>query len=36
VTGALVGMGSREHVAENLDAGRFEPLGAEAFDQVFE
>ena len=36
VTSALVGMGSRDHVAENLDAGRYDPLGAEAFDSVFE
>jgi aryl-alcohol dehydrogenase-like predicted oxidoreductase len=36
VTSALVGMGSPEHVAENVRAGTFEPLGANAFDQVFE
>ncbi len=36
VTSALVGMSSPEHVAENLDAGRFDPMGAEAFDRVFE
>jgi aryl-alcohol dehydrogenase-like predicted oxidoreductase len=36
VTSALVGMGSKGHVAENLDAGRYDPLGADAFDQVFE
>jgi aryl-alcohol dehydrogenase-like predicted oxidoreductase len=36
VTSALVGMGSPEHVAENVRAGTFEPLGASAFDEVFE
>jgi aryl-alcohol dehydrogenase-like predicted oxidoreductase len=36
VTCALVGMGSPEHVAENVAAGTFEPLGAGAFDSVFE
>jgi aryl-alcohol dehydrogenase-like predicted oxidoreductase len=36
VTSALVGMGSPEHVAENLEAGEFDPLGARAFDRVFE
>ncbi|WP_247007739.1 aldo/keto reductase [Halorientalis litorea] len=36
VTSSLVGMGSPEHVAENVDAGTFEPLGAGAFDAVFE
>lgn len=36
VTCSLVGMGSPEHVEENLDAGRYDPLGADAFDQVFE
>ncbi|SFR37779.1 aldo/keto reductase [Halogeometricum limi] len=36
VTGALVGTGSPEHVAENVAAGTFEPLGARAFDAVFE
>ena len=35
VTCSLVGMGSPEHVAENVAAGTFEPLGAEAFDAVF-
>jgi hypothetical protein len=29
-------MGSPGHVAENVDAGRHEPLGAGAFDAVFE
>ena len=36
VTAALVGTGSPEHVAENVAAGTFEPLGARAFDAVFE
>jgi aryl-alcohol dehydrogenase-like predicted oxidoreductase len=36
VTASLVGMGSPEHVGENVDAGTFEPLGANAFDAVFE
>lgn len=36
VTCALVGMGSVEHARENVDAGRYEPLGADAFDAVFE
>ncbi|MFB6165474.1 MAG: aldo/keto reductase [Haloarculaceae archaeon] len=36
VTAALVGAGSPEHVAENVDAGTFEPLGAESFDAIFE
>ena len=36
VTAALVGTGSPEHVAENVDAGRYEPLGADAFDSTFE
>ena len=36
VTAALVGMGSPGHVAENVAAGTFEPLGAGAFDAVFE
>jgi aryl-alcohol dehydrogenase-like predicted oxidoreductase len=36
VTSALVGMGSPEHVGENVDAGTFEPMGASAFDAVFE
>ncbi|WP_136715803.1 aldo/keto reductase [Halorientalis salina] len=36
VTSSLVGMGSPDHVAENVDAGTFEPLGADAFDTVFE
>jgi aryl-alcohol dehydrogenase-like predicted oxidoreductase len=36
VTCSLVGMGSQEHVEENVAAGTFEPLGADAFDAVFE
>ncbi|XVH30780.1 aldo/keto reductase [Haloferacaceae archaeon DSL9] len=36
VTCSLVGMGSPVHVAENLAAGTFDPLGAKAFDAVFE
>ena len=36
VTASLVGMGSPEHVRENVSAGAFEPLGASAFDAVFE
>jgi len=36
VTSSLVGMGSPEHVVENVAAGRYEPLGASAFDAVFE
>ncbi|KTG09707.1 oxidoreductase [Haloprofundus marisrubri] len=36
VTAALVGTKSREHVAENVAAGTFDPLGAKAFDGVFE
>jgi aryl-alcohol dehydrogenase-like predicted oxidoreductase len=36
VTSALVGMGSPEHVSENVAAGTYEPLGAGAFDAVFE
>lgn len=36
VTASLVGMGSPAHVAENVGAGRSEPLGAAAFDAVFE
>jgi aryl-alcohol dehydrogenase-like predicted oxidoreductase len=35
VTSALVGASSREHAIENVEAGRFDPLGAEAFDAVF-
>ncbi|MDZ7747408.1 MAG: aldo/keto reductase [Halobacteriales archaeon] len=36
VTSALVGMGSVEHVAENVAAGEHSPLGADGFDAVFE
>ncbi|NHN58052.1 MULTISPECIES: aldo/keto reductase [Halorussus] len=36
VTSSLVGMSDPEHVAENLGAGRFDPMGADAFDRVFE
>jgi aryl-alcohol dehydrogenase-like predicted oxidoreductase len=36
VTAALVGTGSPEHVGENVAAGRYEPLGADAFDETFE
>ena len=36
VTSSLVGTGSPDHVAENAAAGTFEPLGASAFDAVFE
>jgi aryl-alcohol dehydrogenase-like predicted oxidoreductase len=36
VTAALVGTGRRQHVAENVAAGTFDPLGARAFDAVFE
>ncbi|MFB6302242.1 MAG: aldo/keto reductase [Haloferacaceae archaeon] len=36
VTAALVGASRRDHVAENLAAGTFDPLGARAFDAVFE
>ena len=36
VTVALVGTSSPEHVPENVASGTFEPLGARAFDAVFE
>ena len=36
VTSSLVGSGDPEHVAENLAACRFDPMGADAFDAVFE
>jgi aryl-alcohol dehydrogenase-like predicted oxidoreductase len=36
VTCALVGTTDTEHVAENVAAGTFDPLGARAFDAVFE
>ncbi len=36
VTSALVGTSREAHVEENVAAGRFDPLGAETFDSVFE
>ena len=36
VVSALVGMGRPTHVREDLAAGTFDPLGASAFDAVFE
>ena len=36
VTASLVGSSSVEHVAENLASGTFDPMGARAFDSVFE
>jgi len=36
VTCALVGSSSPDHVAENVAAGTFDPMGADAFDAVFE
>lgn len=36
VTCSLVGASDVAHVRENLDAGRFDPMGANAFDAVFE
>ena len=36
VTSALAGTTSPGHVRENVAAGSFEPLGADAFDAVFE
>jgi aryl-alcohol dehydrogenase-like predicted oxidoreductase len=36
VTCALVGMGSREHVVANVDSGRTDAMGADAFDATFE
>ncbi|MGM0604398.1 MAG: aldo/keto reductase [Halobacteriota archaeon] len=36
VTCSLVGTGSPDHVAENAAAGTFDPIGAGAFDAVFE
>ena len=36
VTCSLVGASSVEHVEENVAAGTFDPLGADAFDAVFE
>ena len=36
VTSSLVGMASPEHVAENVAAGSWVPMGADAFDATFE
>ncbi|WP_142855973.1 aldo/keto reductase [Salinigranum halophilum] len=36
VTASLVGTSTQQHVAENVAAGTFDPLGARAFDAVFE
>jgi aryl-alcohol dehydrogenase-like predicted oxidoreductase len=36
VTSSLVGASDPAHVAENVAAGTFDPLGADAFDAVFE
>ncbi|RRJ30876.1 aldo/keto reductase [Halocatena pleomorpha] len=36
VTSALVGMHTTDHVDENVAAGTFEPMGAQAFDATFE
>jgi aryl-alcohol dehydrogenase-like predicted oxidoreductase len=36
VTCALVGSRTPEHLAENLAAGEFQPMGARAFDETFE
>jgi aryl-alcohol dehydrogenase-like predicted oxidoreductase len=36
ITASVVGMGSPEHVRENIGAGMFKPLGASLFDDVFE
>jgi len=36
VTASLVGSSDPEHVRENVAAGTFDPLGASAFDAVFE
>jgi aryl-alcohol dehydrogenase-like predicted oxidoreductase len=36
VTCALVGTGSVEHARENVAAGQHEPLGADAFDAIFD
>jgi aryl-alcohol dehydrogenase-like predicted oxidoreductase len=36
VVSAIAGADDPEHVRENVAAGTFEPLGAEAFDAVFE
>ncbi|WP_435335306.1 aldo/keto reductase [Haloarchaeobius sp. TZWWS8] len=36
VTSSLVGMSRVEHVDENVAAGTFDPMGADAFDATFE
>jgi aryl-alcohol dehydrogenase-like predicted oxidoreductase len=36
VTCALTGMATTDHVRENVAAGRYEPMGADSFDAVFE
>lgn len=36
VTSSLVGTSDLDHVRENVAAGTFDPLGASAFDAVFE
>ncbi|WP_458206611.1 aldo/keto reductase [Haladaptatus sp. NG-SE-30] len=36
VTSSLVGASDVAHIRENVDAGRFDPMGADAFDAVFE
>ncbi|WP_280585300.1 aldo/keto reductase [Halorubrum sp. Boch-26] len=36
VTASLVGTSDPDHVSENVAAGTFDPLGASAFDAVFE
>ncbi|WP_135819823.1 aldo/keto reductase [Halostella litorea] len=36
ITCALVGASGPDHVAENAAAGTFDPMGADAFDAVFE
>jgi hypothetical protein len=36
VTSTLVGASDTDHVAENVAAGTHDPMGAEAFDAVFE
>ncbi|MCU4752281.1 aldo/keto reductase [Halobacteria archaeon AArc-curdl1] len=36
VTSSLVGMSRPAHVEENIGAGRYDPLGADTFDDVFE
>jgi aryl-alcohol dehydrogenase-like predicted oxidoreductase len=36
VATALVGTSDRDHLSENIAAGTFDPLGARAFDRVFE